>query len=301
MSRHPVPLISVVLVSFNMARELPRTVRSLSPSMQRGIQPGESEIIVVDNGSKDETNWRGLPSWGGAVRSASKLAPTKSPVLAANLGLEMAEGDVVGLMIDGARMATPGLLARALQASRIHERAVIATVGFHLGPEHQSVSVQKGYCQQVEDELLAEADWTVDAYRLFDISVFAGSSPKGWFFPMSESNALFMRKSLWEELGGLDSQFVTSGGGLANLDLFARACALPDVQLIVILGEGTFHQVHGGASANSPQSKWQEYHAEYMQIRGRSFVTPQLTPLYLGAVSSKVARSMAWSLHQFPT
>jgi hypothetical protein len=292
------PLVSAVLVSYNMARELPRTVRSLSPAMQHGIRPGDSEIIVVDNGSKDRTDWRSLRQWGGQVTVASKIKPTHSPVLAANLGIDMAEGGLIGLMIDGARMASPGLLLRAVQASRIHPRAVIATVGFHLGSEHQSVSVRKGYCQSIEDELLARSDWTVDGYRLFDISVFAGSSPRGWFYPMLESNALFMSQALWGELGGLDSRFVTSGGGLANLDLFVRACELPDVQLVVILGEGTFHQVHGGVSANAPVSRWNEFHSEYVSIRGKPFSGPKLPALVFGSVTPKVATSIAWSAQQ---
>jgi hypothetical protein len=56
-----VPKISVVVVSYNMARELPRTIRSLSPIMQRGIDPADVEVILIDNGSTepfDETELR---------------------------------------------------------------------------------------------------------------------------------------------------------------------------------------------------------------------------------------------------
>ena len=47
------PRLSVVVVAFDMARELPRTVRSLLPPYQTGVAPGEVEIIVADNGSTD--------------------------------------------------------------------------------------------------------------------------------------------------------------------------------------------------------------------------------------------------------
>ena len=77
--------------------------------------------------------------------------------------------------------------------------------------------------------LLERADWTRDGYRLFDISVFAGSSQWGWFAPIAESNALFMPEELWTEIGGYDERFVSTGGGLVNLDTFVRACALPTV------------------------------------------------------------------------
>ena len=38
------------------------------------------------------------------------------PAPAANLGIEMAQADLVGLLLDGARMASPGLCAHALLA-----------------------------------------------------------------------------------------------------------------------------------------------------------------------------------------
>ena len=40
-------------------------------------------------------------------------------------------------------------------------------------------SVPLGYDQQEEDRLLDSVDWTHDGYRLFDISVLAGSSAGG--------------------------------------------------------------------------------------------------------------------------
>jgi hypothetical protein len=45
------PKLSVIVVGYNMARELPRTIRSLSPAMQRGIHPRDYEVILIDNGS----------------------------------------------------------------------------------------------------------------------------------------------------------------------------------------------------------------------------------------------------------
>jgi hypothetical protein len=50
-SRSDTPKLSVIVIGYNMARELPRTIRSLSPAMQRDIKPGDYEIILIDNGS----------------------------------------------------------------------------------------------------------------------------------------------------------------------------------------------------------------------------------------------------------
>jgi hypothetical protein len=149
-------------------------------------------------------------------------------------------------------------------------------------------TVRHGYNQQEEDRLLELTDWTRDGYRLFDISVFAGSSEEGWFAPIAESSALFMTQGLWAELGGYDERFLSPGGGLVNLDTYVRACSLPDSQLIVLLGEGSFHQVHGGVATNAAVHPWKQMHDEYVRIRGVPFAKPTVSPLFLGSVTRHV-------------
>lgn len=325
-----VPKISVVVVSYNMARELPRTIRSLSPLMQRGIAPEDYEVILIDNGSTepfDEAELRALmpglivrhypdapsakaPGIGfqmdaargtlvpGVSAQRHPKAPV-SPVPAINLGLELARGELVGVCIDGARIASPGLLATALAAARLHPWPVIGTISFHLGPTAQMESVKHGYDQRVEDALLAGSGWQDDGYRLFSIAAFAGSSAGGWFELPAESNAMFARAEHWRRLGGWDEGFVAPGGGLANLDAWARLCADPEGELIMLLGEATFHQVHGGIATNNPDPAplQKSYHEEYVRLRGRPYVRPTRRPLYYGslpdAVRSSMQRSMA--------
>ncbi len=289
------PRLSVIVVAFNMARELPRTIRSLSPAMQLRMAPDDYEILVVDNGSSPPVDVRGLSAWGCNLSVMRTEQPRISPAAAINEALARARGELIGVMIDGARIASPGLLANALAAARLSPRPVIASLGFHLGPEVQMQSVAKGYNQRVEDELLENARWQEDGYRLFDISVFAGSSAAGWFRPVSESNALFLHAADWQELGGFDEGFVSAGGGLVNLDTYVRACELPDSQLIVLLGEGTFHQVHGGVATNARESPWNEFHAEYVRLRGKNFASPTAEPWYFGQVRPQALASIARS------
>jgi hypothetical protein len=223
---------------------------------------------------------------------------TVSPVPAINFGLAVARGDLVGVCIDGARMASPGLLSKALAASKLHRRPVIGTIAFHLGPDVQMESVKHGYNQAIEDKLLAGSGWEADGYRLFTISVFAGSSGGGWFELPAESNAFFLRAEHWRALGGWDEGFVTPGGGLVNLDTWARVCADTTGELIMLLGEATFHQVHGGAATNSLNPSFELFREEYSRLRGRPYERPTRQPLYFGTLPETMRTSLRSSLER---
>ena len=278
------PRLSVIVIGYNMARELPRTVQSLSPALQRDIGEDDYEIIVVDNGSTENFPAEQLQRLGGNVSTHRMLNATPSPVPAISYGLALARGDLIGVLVDGARMASPRLLATALDAAQLHRRPIIGTLAFHLGPDVQGKSVERGYCQGVEDQLLASVDWIADPYRLFEIAVFAGASSKGWFVIPAETNALFLRREHWGSLGGYDPAFVTPGGGFSNGDVWSRACSDPSGRVILLLGEATFHQFHGGiATSTTAQSAvLQQFRDEYVRIRQRAFAAPSGTPLFLG-------------------
>jgi glycosyltransferase involved in cell wall biosynthesis len=287
--------LSVVVGAYNMARELPRTIRSLSRTMQRGVGDLDYEVIVVDNGSSEPLELREPAGRDVAVRIV-RVPPrdaSPSPCAALNAALATAGGELVGLMIDGARIASPGMLAAAVSAARTSDRAVVATLGFHLGPKLQMESVRDGYDRVTEDRLLDEVRWSEDGYRLFEIAVPAASCTGDWFAPISESNALFMRRALWDELGGLDPRFVSPGGGFANLDLFARATSLPNAVVVTLVGEATFHQVHGGVATNALVSMQDTYHEEYRRIRGRTYEPPRYRSLFHGHAPPAAARWIA--------
>ncbi len=271
--------------------------------MQRGISPDEYEIIVVDNGSSRQADLAQCERWMPqcVVLSIEPQRASVSPARALNLGIARARGDVVGVMIDGARMLSPRVLASALAASRLHDRAIILTPGFHLGAKTQMVSVLEGYDQAAEDRLLNGVRWHEDGYRLFEVSVFAGSCVGGWFKPMSESNALFMRRPLWDELGGYDERFESPGGGYVNLDTFERAVALPGREVVTLLGEGTFHQVHGGVATNSQHHLGAAFEDEYRTIRSRQYHPPEYESTYYGVIPDAALRSIAASARSAAT
>jgi len=163
--------------------------------MQQGVDAEDYELIVVDNGSARSPQERELKALAPNLVLISQPAATVSPVPAIHRRLEVARGDLIGVCIDGARMASPGLIAKALTASRLHERPAIGTPAFHPGTDLQRASVLQGYSQEVEDALLTDCRWEDDGYRLFDISSLAGSSVYAWFVIPAETSALFLRRT----------------------------------------------------------------------------------------------------------
>lgn len=287
--------LSVVVVAHDMARELPRTLETLSPRFQRDLAADDYEVIVVDNGSTPALDHALLDGFDGNIVLERVDPAPPSPARAANVGLARATGELVGLIVDGARMASPGLLATALLGARVVDRPVVSTLGWHLGPVRHMQAAAAGYDQSVEDQLLAGISWREDGYQLFEISVLNGSSAWGWFEPIAESSALFLPRGLWQELGGLDERFAMPGGGLVNHDLYLRACSLPGARLVTLLGEGTFHQYHGGAATGS-RFGWEEMRDDYIAHKGQPYEAPTAVPVLVGTPPDAALGHLAQSI-----
>ena len=288
------PILSIIVVIFNMKREAPRTLFTLTPNYQN-IPPELYEVLVIDNGSTS-------PLGHDMVRSISEhfnylyLEPSHpSPAMALNEGARRAKGQVLGFMIDGARMLSPGVLQYAIRASRGYRNPVISTLGFHLGLKPQQVSVSEGYNQEVEDQLLGSVDWRHNGYELFQIASFAGSSHFGWLAPIAESNCVFVTPETFNAIGGFEEAFDLPGGGIVNLDFYRRACELPQTELVVLLGEGSFHQFHNGATTGKNTQELEEslpaLFEQYRQIRGKRYESPLVRCDYLGHAPRSVHRS----------
>lgn len=292
------PKVSVVVVVYNMAREAPRTLYSLSAEYQRHIDPDDYEVIVVDNGSNPPFDPKVLEGLSGNFRLIRIDNAFPSPAQAINRGIAEARGEVIGVMIDGARIATPGLLHFARHGAKLYDRAVVVTLGWYLGYDLQTWAVTAGYDQSREDALLDSIQWPSDGYRLFEIGTMDESSSDGWFQPISESNALFLPRRSWELLGGVDERFDAPGGGLLNLDTFRRILEWPDSELVILLGEATFHQLHGGVSTNATRENqndnWIRWSTQYATIHGRPYEIPRprQTPTFIGNLTPAVLPRM---------
>jgi hypothetical protein len=284
------PDVSVVVVAYNIPREVPRTLFSLSGAYQRNIDIDDYEVIVIDNGSTPPLDSRLIENLAGNFRLIRLDEALPSPAQAVNQGLKEARGDVIGVMVDGARIVTPGLLHFARHGARLYPTAVVSALGWYLGYDFQRWSMRYGYDGAREDALLAQIVWPQDGYRLFEIATLDESSSEGWFQPIAEANALFMRRNSWDRLGGMDERFDLPGGGLVNLDTYSRALDLPDAQRVLLLGEGTFHQLHGGIATNvsveeikESFSKWDD---QFESLRGRRYAVGAsgVTTTYVGSL-----------------
>jgi cephalosporin hydroxylase len=289
--------LSVVVVFYEMRREAARTLHALSRAYQRDLDGVDYEVIVVENGSSDEQRLGEelVRSYGPEFRyiDMGKKA-TSSPTPALNKGIAAARGDVVALMIDGAHILTPGVLSYGLRGMATYGPAVVVTQQWYVGPAQQPDAMLEGYDQTYEDRLFDEISWPTDGYRLFEIGHFIGA--RDWLDGLWESNCIFVPRHLLEQVGGFDDSFSMAGGGYANLELYERLGSSPDVKVVTMLGEGSFHQIHGGTTTNLAEAekrhrKLQSFADHFEDLRGKRFIGHRKPIHYVGSLTEDSRRS----------
>ncbi|MET0902434.1 MAG: CmcI family methyltransferase, partial [Acidimicrobiales bacterium] len=288
--------LSVVVVFYNMRREAPRTLQSLSRRYQEELGDTTYEVIVVENGSDDDQKLGAdlVAGFGPEFRYldlGDEAEP--SPVMALNRGIRDGRGDAFALMIDGAHILTPGVLHFGLTGLATYGPAIVATQQWYLGPGQQGDAMDGGYDQTYEDRLLEQIRWPSAGHRLFEIGHFVGD--RDWFDGVWESNCMFVPRSLLQQVGCFDESFAIAGGGYANLELYERLGTSPGVTVCTIIGEGSFHQVHGGTTTNQPdaaerRSRVFGYSQEFAELRGRPFKGPGKPIHYVGRIPNLAAR-----------
>lgn len=291
--------LSVVVVLYNMDREAQRTLYSLSRQYQLDLAEVDYEVLVVDNGSAPERRLTAedVRAFGPEFRLIEMDAEaTTSPVPALVRGTTESLGRIVAFMIDGAHVLTPGVLSHGLRGMHAYASAVVATQQWYVGPGQQNDSMLEGYDETFEDALFEQIDWPSDGYRLFDIGTFIGD--RDWLDGLWESNCLFAPRALVERVGGFDDRFDEAGGGYANLDLYERLAGSPDITLVTILGEGSFHQTHGGTTTNQAEivergDKLIRYREKFAELKGRDYRGAAKHMHYIGGLWGPARRSKA--------
>ena len=288
--------LSVVVVMYDMAREAERTLLSLSRSYQIGIDDLDYEVLVIENGTDPERalSAERVARFGPEFRYLSLGEDADpSPAGALNRGVEASRGRRLALMVDGAHVLTPGVLKHAMVGLDAYAPAVVAVQPWYVGPGQQGEAIRDGYDQSREDELFQNVNWPSDGYRLFEVGHFQGD--RDWLDGLWESNCLIVPRSLLEQVGGFDEGFDTPGGGYTNLDIYERLGATPGVRIVSLLGEGSFHQVHGGTTTNvadpdERRARVFSYGTRYSELRGRAFTGPEKRIHYVGSFHGDSAR-----------
>jgi glycosyltransferase involved in cell wall biosynthesis len=291
-----VPKLSIIVIFYNMQREAKRTLLSLSTAYQTGVQPEEYEVIAIDNASTEPLSADEVTAFGPNFRYHFHETSSVSPVGAVNAGVDMTTGDYVAAIIDGARMATPGLIQSTLTALKLVREPFVSALSWHLGPDMQRKSMNTGYDQAQEDRLLESIEWPTDGYKLFEISTIAPSSKEGFFGDVPPECSWFaMPRTTYLKLGGFEPRFVSPGGGYMNHDFRNRALKIPNVKPINLLGEGVFHQFHGGVSTNAKDQVFSNtldmFRTEYEAIRTKGRIVQKSPPaLYFGNLPEAARR-----------
>ena len=294
------PRLSIIVIVYDMVSQAKNTLYSLSADYQDQVDADAYEVIVVENRSKNVMGKAAALQYGKNYRYFLREETSKSPANAICYGVKQARGEYIAIMIDGARMLTPGVVRYILAAHRLSKNAFVAVPGYHLGHELQQEAVKSGYNETVESGLIRRINWPENGYRLFEIACFSGTCSNGFFNPIAESNCFSVRKSLYEATGGCDVRFDLPGGGLINLDVYKRFCEMPEVTLILLPGEGTFHQYHGGVSTGMAHDELHKkllpaFHQQYRDIRSKSFMASMKKAVYLGEISDYAQPFIAFS------
>lgn len=287
------PSVSFIVILYDMPLQAEKTLYSLSAEYQQGVTESDYEVIVVENESANNLDHNFVANLPANFSYHLRAEREPTPVHAINHGVGISRGRHVCVMIDGARMVTPGVVRNILRGHRLNDKAVVTVPGYHIGDQLQQEAADEGYGVTEDQALISSIGWPANGYGLFDIACFSGSCAAGFFRPNSESNCISIPREIWAALGGMDTRFNLRGGGLVNLDLYKRACEFPGVEHVVLLGEGTFHQFHGGVTTGGEAREVraaliEEMKEQYENVRGKPYQSPQTEPVFLGELPVQV-------------
>jgi glycosyltransferase involved in cell wall biosynthesis len=232
-----------------MRRQALNTLYSLSAVYQRNINLDDYEVIVVENASDENLDPNEIAALDGNFNYFLRNETEVSPAPAINFALEQCRGEILGLIIDGARMLTPQVLAHTLSVRKMFESPLIVVPGYHLGEQWQEN--MDGNQAKKEQGMLESIQWKTDGYSLFKHACFSPGNRNGYFHPLMECTALFCNRVSFSNIGGADENFAFAGGGSLNLHIYRSLGVQHKNTLVILPGEGNFHQYHGGVTTRA--------------------------------------------------
>ena len=284
-----------------MREQLERTLLTLAAGYQRAVSADDYEVIVVENRSNDELGGEVVRQLPANFRYFLRQEQGRSPVPAINFAFEQCRGSAIGLILDGARMASPGVVSTALDAFALGEDVLVVVPGYHLGEQEQHLHETDAQALAHERALIASVDWRRDGYELFKIATFSGANRRGYLQPIMECNCLFAAAENFRRIGYADPRFTLPGGGSINLHIYRSLGMLPGTRVIVLPGEGSFHQFHAGVTTSSYAERQAEIERHRVQLHGLwpgGFHSLRRNPTLLGEVPEQAYRFLEESLQR---
>ena len=291
------PLISLVVVVYDMVAPAMNTLYSLSSNYQQDVSEDEYEVIIIENRSNNNLDPAAVAELGDNFHYHLRDEPGVSPVAAANEGLHLCRGQYIAMIIDGARMLTPRVVKWAKQAYRLSRDSLTMVPGYHIGDREQQLHDKTTYNQQTEQRWLDELNWKDEGYRLFQSCHPSPGNKYGFLHPFMECSCLFAHASHFKRINGINQQFDLSGGGSVNLHLLRSLGMHGQMQAVILAGEGSFHQLHGGVTTSSRADRedlLKKFSDQLNALWDGQFHALRREPLLLGTVS---ADALPWLQH----
>jgi len=275
--------ISVIMPTHNHAWELYFTLFSLEK--QYGIGHNEYEIIIVNTNPDDIDTLDTAKHYHEKFKNIrliqvydEKASTIKAACYGGNLGARTyAKGDLLVLVVDSARIPTPGVLIKTRsEFEKWGENIVTTTVPYHFLKHYSTPGFTVEECRKA----FLKTRWRQDIYHLFDYAAHTNISKSGIF---NESCYLGITKKNFIKVNGYNEIFTEWSD--YNLDLWRRltrnppkdGIQIPDevndhwgkiglgLEIHALSGEADFHLHHSLSDAKRIFSRrliidsWNEY------------------------------------------
>lgn len=292
------PILSIIVIAFKMPSQAYNTLYSLSSQHQILADERDYEIIVVENQSPEMLCPEKIGKLGENIQYFSREEKGVSPVSSINFAFDHCRGKNIALLIDGARMVTPGLVNNILSVYRANERSVIGVPGYQLGDIHHNQLEDPVESLTHETALLKSIAWPSDGYELFNIACLSNANRFGYLHPLMESNCIVAPYNFYRQIGFADSRFTLPGGGAVNLHLWRSLGLIENSQLYILPGEGNFHQYHGGVTTSESYFEGNlksEIKSQLDAIWNEDFHALRREPILFGKISSAALPYLKYS------
>ena len=210
--------ISVIIPSRNRASQVEFCIETLT---NQTLSKNDFEVVVVDDGSTDDTVERLLPykeKININIVSTHRKDPTFRAALARNIGSKYAKGEVL-LFIDADVISDPYLLDEHVKGYQKDKN--VSIVGYRFQLKRDFHHILRHLVRQKRFDAIPSLPLRVDVrepgyryYKIKDLSEF----PAPWRY--YHSNNISMTREAFEKVGGFSKDF--TGWGDEDLELGYR-------------------------------------------------------------------------------